>query len=526
MSTSAARTLALAGVTGAVGRGAALVDTPARLGLTVDRLPGRWGTAVRQRLEVLAEAFVPGTARSTAARLDAVLEHVGRAQADCAWLALAVLTAELPEVPAVQRLQRAVRLDGALAALRPVLLRAGLRQTLTGAPPDRVEVSGAVLVDVAHTARTGLATGIQRVTRETVRRWDAGHAVELVGWADGMHALRRLDAAEQRQALTGTGGSLLPGEEPTGGTVVVPWRGTYLLPELAPERERTLRLAALARYARCRTATIGYDCVPISSAETTDLNVSESFAGYLAAVRHMDRVAGISQAAATEYLGWRTMLSAIGVPGPQVRAVPLPVERGHPTPEDLDRARDRFVVADLPMLLCVGTSEPRKNHLALLHAAETAWRAGARFSLSFLGGHSWNSDRFDAQLLRLREAGRPVDSHRGVDDGQLWGAYALARAVVFPSLHEGYGLPVAEALAIGTPVVTSAHGSMAEIAAGGGALLVDPRDDRALAAALTTVVDDLDTVARLRREAAARPQRTWDDYAAELWTYFREPGAR
>ena len=65
---------------------------------------------------------------------------------------------------------------------------------------------------------------------------------------------------------------------------------------------------------------------------------------------------------------------------------------------------------------------------------------------------------------------------------------------------------------------------MAEIAAGGGALLVDPRDDAALATVLGVVASDPTAVARLRAEAAARPARTWDEYAAELWTYFCDPG--
>ena len=519
---------ATAGAGTAFDRGAALVRTPARLAAAVDRLPAAWGRAASQRLDVLAAAFQPGAPDSTADRLGVVLDQLEPARAGDAWLTLALLTAELPEVPDVQRLQRAIRLDGALTAVRPLLLRAGLRETLAGRAPAVVEVSSAVVVDVAHTAqtaRTGLNTGIQRVTRETVRRWQDRHDLVLVGWVDGLRALRRLDPGECRQALTGGSRARRPGEQPTLGTVLVPWRGTYLLPELAPERERTLRIMALARHAGCRTGNIGYDCVPISSAETTDLNVSEAFAGYLAAARHLDRVAAISSAAAQEYLGWRHMLRAIGVAGPEIRALSLPTVPAQPSADDLERARQRFVVGDLPLLLCVGTHEPRKNHLAVLHAAETAWRAGHQFSLSFIGGHSWSNDRFVAQLERLRAAGRPVDDHRGVDDGMLWGAYSLSRAVLFPSLHEGYGLPIAEALAIGTPVVTSGHGSMGEIAAGGGALVVDPRDDGALAEALATVVDDLVTVARLRSEAASRPQGSWDRYAETLWTFFTEPGA-
>ena len=91
-----------------------------------------------------------------------------------------------------------------------------------------------------------------------------------------------------------------------------------------------------------------------------------------------------SQAAATEYSGWRDTLVAIGVPGPEIRPVHLPVELPAPTEEDLAEAAERFVIGNLPLVLVVGSHEPRKNHLAVLHAAELLWRQGLRFSLTFV----------------------------------------------------------------------------------------------------------------------------------------------
>jgi glycosyltransferase involved in cell wall biosynthesis len=90
---------------------------------------------------------------------------------------------------------------------------------------------------------------------------------------------------------------------------------------------------------------------------------------------------------------------------------------------------------------------------------------------------------------------------------------------VFPSLNEGFGLPLAESLAAGTPAVTSDFGSMREIAEGGGALMVDPHDDHAIADAMRTLLTDDAVHARLTAEAQARAAhpRTWDDYAAEVW---------
>jgi glycosyltransferase involved in cell wall biosynthesis len=466
-----------------------------RLGLVVTTLSG---------------SPAPTDRRDLLAALDTLL---GPADPSSVWLALSVLEGELATTVDVRRTVRAIRLDGVGAAFGTRPARTARDWVLRERPAEVRVVTGAVLVDVEHTARTGLATGIQRVARETVKRWSRDHDITLVGWTSDHRCVRPLDDQEVTKALTGRGDSS------TGGTdvVLVPWQSTYVLPELSPERDRNERIAALAQYARCRTGVIGFDCVPITTAETTAIGVSEAFAGNLAAVRHMDRVSTISRAAAVEYGGWRTMLGSVGADGPAITADLLPADVPPATPEALDEARERLTVPGLPMVLCVGTHEPRKNHLALLHAAELLWREGVPFSLVLVGGRSWNDWRFRETLASAQAAGRPVATATSVSDEVLWAAYRVARCLVFPSLNEGFGLPVAEALACGTPVVTSAYGSMAEIAADGGALLADPRDDHALADAMRRLLTDDDTHRHLAAAARARPVRSWDDYAHDVW---------
>ncbi|MGY5885428.1 glycosyltransferase [Modestobacter lacusdianchii] len=462
-------------------------------------------------VSTLSGAPAPRRRDELLARFDALLAP---ADPSAVWLALSVLEGELATTPEVRRAVRSIRLDGVGAALGASFTRTA--QTWVPARRDQPEVrvvTGTVLVDLDHTARTGLATGIQRVARETVRRWSRDHEVVLVGWGAEYRQLRLLTPDECTMALTGEGE---PDPADTGD-VVIPWEATYLLPELSLEDARNSRISALAQFSRSRTGVIGFDCVPISTAETTALGVSEAFANNLAAVRHMDRVSAISQASANEYGGWRTMLGSVGSTGPAISADLLPTEAAETTPAGLAAARAELTLPGVPMVLCVGTHEPRKNHLALLHAAELLWREGIRFNLVLLGGRSWNDTRFRQALEDARSRNRPVDTPRAMSDDMLWAAYRLARVMVFPSLNEGYGLPVAEALACGAPVITSGYGSMAEIAADGGALLVDPRDDHDLAAALRTVLTDDDKHARLAAAAAARPRRTWDEYARDVW---------
>ena len=98
--------------------------------------------------------------------------------------------------------------------------------------------------------------------------------------------------------------------------------------------------------------------------------------------------------------------------------------------------------------------EPRKNPLALLYAAEKLWREQLAFELRFIAGSGWGDEAL-GRIAELRARGRPVTIATALTESELESAYRQARFSVFASLHEGYGLPVAESLAMGTPVITT-----------------------------------------------------------------------
>jgi glycosyltransferase involved in cell wall biosynthesis len=496
---------------------AAQIGMPLSLATRIGSVAPAERTALLNRIGLVVSTLSGAPAPGDRGELLSSFERLlAPADASAVWLTISVLEARLATTPEVHRAIRAIRLDGpgaAFGARVPHLATswlAGFRRR----PEVRV-LRSAVLVDVDHTARAGLATGIQRVARETVRRWAAVHELCLVGWDSRYRHLRPLTPPECTKALTGDGAVPRALER---DVVVIPWESTYLLPELSLERPRNERIAALAQFGRCRTGVIGFDCVPMTTAETTALGVSEAFATNLAAVRHMDKVSTISSAAAVEYGGWRRMLASVGQKAPEISVDLLPSEVPESSAAELEAARERLVLPGMPMVLCVGTHEPRKNHVALLHAAELLWREGLRFNLVLVGSRSWNDGRFTHELAMAQARDRPVETVTTVSDTMLWAAYRLARCMVFPSLNEGFGLPIAEALSCGTPVVTSNYGSMAEIAAGGGALLVDPRDDHSIASGLRTVLTDDQVHRRLAMEARARPPRTWEQYASDVWS--------
>lgn len=500
-------------------------DPVAAVSSAIDRLPdGQRRAAIRQRctelLAVLAGRELPdGDTANLVRSLADALTPLDPART---WLMLAVLGGRYPEGGRVAAAVRAAALDGT-----PAVVVEALRDAVTAAldtdesgggrrpawPDVRVMV-GQTLVDVHHTATAGFATGIQRVTREVTRRWYEAHQPTLVGWHQDLSGMRILTPDESRRARWGGPEA----EVPTGDPLVVPWRCRYILPELAAEVVRAGHLQAMAQYSGTSLCMIGYDLVPMTTAETSHEGMVPGFARNLAAARFAQVVVPISEGAAVEYRGWRAMLAGAGLAGPRIEPVVLPAEAPPETAETMRLARSRIPVGQLPSVVVVGSHEPRKNHLAVLHSAELLWREGRRFSMCFIGGNSWNSTDFTRTLEGLQAAGRPVEALLAVDDDLLWGAYRVARFTVFPSLNEGFGLPVAESLTCGTPVITSGFGSMKEIADdGGGALLVDPRDDSSLTDAMRALLTDDDLLAELQRQARSRPTRTWDTYAVETW---------
>jgi glycosyltransferase involved in cell wall biosynthesis len=145
-------------------------------------------------------------------------------------------------------------------------------------------------------------------------------------------------------------------------------------------------------------------------------------------------------------------------------------------------------------VLAVGTLEPRKN---LARAAEAARRAG--IELRVAGAHGWG----DVALNGVRWLGE-------VGDDELARLYRGARALVYPSRYEGFGIPILEAMRVGTPVVTSRGGATEEVA-GGAAVLVDPDDPGSIAEGLAEADRRRD---ELRALGFARAREfSWDDVA-------------
>jgi glycosyltransferase involved in cell wall biosynthesis len=161
-----------------------------------------------------------------------------------------------------------------------------------------------------------------------------------------------------------------------------------------------------------------------------------------------------------------------------------------------------------PYVLYLGTIEPRKNVDTLLDAW-SGFRLHRDFDLVIAGASGWAAGK---TLARLASRPAGVRYLGYVPEDELPGLMAGASAFVYPSLYEGFGFPVAQAMAAGVPVITSNTSCLPEIA-GDGALLVDPRSPAEIRAALEKLLESPSLRQELRAAGMARAQR---DYRWEI----------
>jgi alpha-1,3-rhamnosyl/mannosyltransferase len=201
-----------------------------------------------------------------------------------------------------------------------------------------------------------------------------------------------------------------------------------------------------------------------------------------------------------------------------VHPAPAPEFRRRPEEETRERLARRFGVEG-PYVLAVGTLEPRKN-LPALAAAHGGLPEDVRrrYPLLVAGGRGWGLDDRALGGDGLRRLGY-------VDRDDLVALYNGATVFAYPSLAEGFGLPVAEAMACGAPVLTSDRSSLPEVA-GGAARLVDPTDVGDIRAGLLALLETPAERERLRRLGSERASAfSWRECAAKTFELYREAAA-
>lgn len=182
--------------------------------------------------------------------------------------------------------------------------------------------------------------------------------------------------------------------------------------------------------------------------------------------------------------------------------------------EPVAAARARYGLGDFPYVLSVGTIQPRKNYQTLMRAFQPL---AGRFPhhLVIVGGQGWLFEDVLAEVGRLGLDGR-VHFLGFVDDADLPALYSEATLFAFPSLYEGFGLPLLEAMACGAPVLSSNASSLPEVA-GEAAVLLSPHDPDAWTEAIQAALGDPRQRARLVAAGFRQTRRfSWETAARQL----------
>ena len=235
------------------------------------------------------------------------------------------------------------------------------------------------------------------------------------------------------------------------------------------------------------------------------------FERYIVSLSNFDLIICVSEASRNDLI---QLWSELGAPSTNTVVETWPVET-------LGSSEDRPPPTLRVTILCVGSFEPRKNHLTLLHAVKLLWEAGIDFDLELIGRSTGaGGKKVETQIRNLRRSGKPVRWLKQVNDRLLHDAYQACLFTVYPSVMEGFGLPIAESLLYGKPCICGGNGALGEVARGGGCLIVDQKSADALAEGIKTLLNK-EVYLRLYAEARARKFRSWSDYTEKLLTHLQ-----
>lgn len=389
-------------------------------------------------------------------------------------------------------------------------------QALSETTDPRREL-GTVYYCIEHTCTFPYNTGIQRVVRGLARGLlDQGVRLIPVRWDFERGAFYQPAQPELDYLARWNGPAADTWTREALPTVFSP-RDWLLLPELSayPGGMNLGAVKAWCAARGVRWATVFYDAIPWKLKELYTPQVHQLHGDYMRALNQGDLALAISEFSRQDLIGFlRAIPDATPDLEQRILACPLPGE-----------FRETARVLDLPArhdgpvrILTVSSVETRKNHIRLLEAFQEAIRQ-SRLPMELCIAGGCHLPEPQAGAFRALVASIPgVRWEESPDDARLRALYQQCDFTVYPSLEEGFGLPILESLWNARPCLCRDSGAMREVAEGGGCMMVDTADVPAITQALLQLTSDAALRARLAQEAISRPVRTWRDYASDVIT--------
>ncbi len=388
------------------------------------------------------------------------------------------------------------------------LTAAERRSLSTGATGAGVPVAGQVGASAPPDAaglRRALTSAPVRLVRRLLRpvRRLARNNIDRAGLRPTMRSLRRRIELHTRDRHLRPLVRRLP-----AGSVLFEMDSVWNVVEV--DRDQLYRRL---RSEGVHLAVLVYDLLPVEHPEWFEASLVRVFERSLRAeLAHAELVLAISDHSGRAADDWA---AALGVDPPPAVTVTLGADLGGDHAGDGGPVGLPDALAGVRTVLAVGTVEPRKNHALLLDVFERLWPQFPDVHLVVVGRAGWNNEAVIGRLRRHPEAGGRLHWYEGAGDALLDTLYRHATLVAVPSVTEGFGLPVIEALRAGVPVVASSGGALPE--AGGDLVdLVAPDDPDGWVRALGLLLGDEAELGARRDRLVGYEPPTWSVTAAEV----------
>ncbi|WP_175713838.1 glycosyltransferase family 4 protein [Burkholderia ambifaria] len=385
--------------------------------------------------------------------------------------------------------------------------------------PVASEAPRLVLVDCTNSSVDPANPGVIRVTRRLCRALQdsAGTMPVFVRWDPDIDGYRLLTDPEGKTLATYDGPAHISLRDAFGtveNCLKVLGNGkapVFFFPEVA--LDGTVHKRVLwARARNLVVAGILYDVIPISHPPFCAREVVDRFPGYLEALASFDAIWSISRESLKEF---QSYAARVGLPCPPGEAVYLPGQFGaRPRVQAFVETPDDTVLT----ILCVCSIEPRKNHRTLVEAYRLlrARRPDLPLQLVLVGHRFAEADDLIAWLQHMMDEDPSIKWTGLLTDEALADEFRRAAFTVYPSIVEGYGLPIMESLWMGKPCLCHSEGVMAELAESGGCMTVNMLDEHALATAMEQLADQSELRRRLTLDALDRKIFDWADYGSTI----------
>jgi len=390
---------------------------------------------------------------------------------------------------------------------------------------------GVIYYYVDHTVHCPVNTGVQRVVRQLARTLlELGNKIVFVKWHSPLNRLVLVNQLELSHLAEWGGPKLNENQVVSAGypannecePIMIEGsnfhdRNWLIVPEVSHinfhDRQLTLEIIMAAKRAALRTAFVFYDAIPLRRAELA--SVAPLHEAYMRQLLHADIILPISTWSAKDlkdFLQTHELVDEAFLP--VIEPLLLPAEVYGEV--RVTSCKHRSV--GVRKILCVGSIDERKNQLVLVRAfIELALSGQAdNWQLSLVGNCN---PSLHAELKKMMELCPAVVWFGPISDQELKQAYLDCDFTVFPSVEEGFGLPIAESLWFGKPCLCANFGPMAEIALNGGCLQVDMYDQKTIKNGLLSMIRNEALRNQLTQQAHQRDLASWRDYGYRFLSY-------